>query len=404
MAQETTRTINLNPAQMEFVSSSNPYVLFCGGLGSGKTHGGAVWAMFMALKYPGVKGIITANSYSQLKKATLSKFFEILRENHIPFTYKTNESVIEIDHGAGTTEVYAISAEKYDLARGIEVGWIWSDECAFYRKEAFDVFIGRIRDPKGPSQWKGTTTPNGFNWLYESFVESPLENSHIITGRTKDNLGNLSSNYYKVLSTQYSSKLAQQELEGEFVNLTSGKVYYSFDRRKHVQSVDIDDRWIWLGLDFNVHPLCGLFAYHRGDKIYVTEELYQKDSNTFKASKEILARHPNKQITVVADESGSKRKTSANETDYEILRRANLHVVQFRNPRVKDRYNNLNRLLEAGQIIIDPKCKKLIEDLEKLVYDNSNDMLSHSSDALGYLAWHLMPMKKPARAGKITYR
>ena len=398
------KTIKLSNSQMDFLTSGNPYTLFCGGVGSGKTHGGAVWAMAMCLKYPGTKGIITANSYSQLKKATLSKFFEILQENGIPYNYKSQDGVIEVDTGNGTATVYALSAEKYDLARGVEVGWIWSDECAFYKREAFDVFVGRIRDRKGPGQWKGTTTPNGFNWLYDAFVSEPLHNSKLVTGKTKDNLGNLSDNYYKTLSTQYSSKLAQQELEGEFVNLTSGKVYYAFDRRKHVQDINVSGRLVWLGMDFNVHPLCGIFCHEVGGKIYVVDELYQTDSNTFNAAKEITQRYTDQQVTVVADESGSKRKTSAANTDYEILRLANLHVVNFRNPKVKDRYNNLNRLFEAGQLIIDPKCKKLIADLEKLVYDNKDDMLSHISDALGYVAWHLSPMKKPKRQGKITYR
>lgn len=398
------KTIELSPSQMQFVTAKNPYVLFCGGLGSGKTHGGAVWALSMALQYPSTKGIITANSYSQLKKATLAKFFEILQQNGISYEYKSQDGVIHINNGVGITEIYAISAEKYDLARGIEVGWIWSDECAFYRKEAFDVFIGRIRDRKGPGQWKGTTTPNGFNWLYDCFVSEPLKDSLLVTGKTKDNLANMSSNYYEVLLAQYSSKMAQQELEGEFVNLTSGKVYYAFDRRRHVGSLPVDNNLVWTGLDFNVNPLCGVFVYEVAGKLYVTDELYQKDSNTFNAAKEITSRFRDKQVAVVADESGSKRKTSSNNTDYEILRRANLHVVNFRNPRVKDRYNNLNRLFETGQILIDPKCTKLIEDLEKLVYDNKDEMLSHMSDALGYVTWHLSPMKRPQRAGKITYR
>jgi len=89
--------------------------------------------------------------------------------------------------------------EKYEALRGPEYGWAWSDECAFYKKEAFDVLIGRIRDARGSCQWKGTTTPNGFNWLYESFVETPLRNSKIIKCKTKDNLANLGGDYFDTL-------------------------------------------------------------------------------------------------------------------------------------------------------------------------------------------------------------
>lgn len=394
------KVVELSPSQMEFLGSATDYTLFCGGVGSGKTHGGAVWALTMALKYPGTKGLITANSYSQLKKATLSKFFQILHENDIDYKYKSQDGIIEING----TEIYCISMEKYDLLRGIEIGWAWSDECAFYKPEAFDVLIGRIRDNKGPCLWKGTTTPNGFNWLYTKFVETPLPGSSIVTGKTMDNLGNLGKNYLSTLTAQYDSRLARQELDGEFVNLTSGKVYYGFDRLKHVQRTDDVNRLIWIGMDFNVDPLCGVYCYESNGKIYVTKELYQRDSNTFKAAKEILQQYRAVSVNIVADDSGTKRKTSSSNTDYEILRRANLNVEKFRNPRVKDRYNNINRLFDHGLLFIDPNCKKLIEDLEKLTYDNVDPMLSHISDALGYVCWKLNPLRKPSRPASITYR
>lgn len=393
-------TLELSPTQLEFLSSEEEYTLFCGGLGSGKTFAGAAWAVHMILQHPNTTGLITANSYSQLKKATLPVFFEVLERFQIPFEYKSQDGIIIVE---GTT-VYAISMEKYDLLRGIEVGWCWGDECAFYKEEAFNVMIGRIRDKRGPCHWKGTTTPNGFNWLYTKFVESPVPNSKVIYSKTVDNLANLPNSYVLSLRAQYDDRLARQELDGQFVNLSSGKVYYSFDRTIHCGSNDGKYRPTFCGLDFNVHPLCGVFVHEANGKIYVTDELWQEDSNTFRAAKEIVSRYSDRQVYVVADDSGAKRKTSSKNTDHEILRRANLNVLKFQNPLVKDRYNNINRLLSKGLLIIDPKCKKLIQDLEKLTYDNTDQMLSHISDALGYVCWHLNPLKKPTRPGKIYYR
>ena len=391
--------LELSPTQMSFVESDEQYTLFCGGLGSGKTFAGAVWALMQILNQPNARGLITANSYSQLKKATLVCFFEVLDKFGIQYQYKSQEGVIIVE---GVT-VYTISMEKYDLLRGIEIGWAWSDECAFYREEAYSVLIGRIRDKNGSCQWKGTTTPNGFNWLYNRFVEKPPQHSLIVYSKTTDNLQNLPESYVRSLTEQYDSKLAQQELDGQFVNLSSGKVYYGFDRGRNLGKTNDRRRSLMCGMDFNVHPLCGVFGYEEDGKIYITGELYQEDSNTFKAAKEILRRYPYTPTTIVADDSGNKRKTSSDTTDHEILRRANLQVAKFRNPLVKDRYNNMNRLFENGTIVIDPSCKKLIEDLEKLTYDNTDPMLSHISDALGYLVWHLNPLKKPKRKPSVTY-
>ena len=393
--------VSLSPTQNTFFKSEEEYVLFAGGLGSGKTHAGALWAIYMALTHPNVRGLITAISYSQLNKATLAKVFELLTEMSIPFNYKKKEGELYIMNSL----IYCYSMENFNTLRGIDVGWCWSDECAFYKEEAFNVLIGRIRDKEGPCQWKGTTTPNGFNWLYEAFVEKPFKSTKIIKSKTSDNLANLKSSYVDDLKSQYDTRLAKQELDGEFVNLNAGRVYYTFDRGRHVKNVtDIPFALLYVGIDFNVHPLCGIFAYIQDDKIYVKSEMYLENSDTFQAAKEIIRRYPYQALMAVADETGNRRKTSSKNTDHEILRRANIPVADFKNPLSKDRFNNVNRLMEQGKIIIDPSCKYLIKDLEQLAYDNKDDMLSHASDTLGYVAWHVFPMERPRRRATVSYK
>jgi hypothetical protein len=66
---------------------------------------------------------------------------------------------------------------------------------------------------------------------------------------------------------------------------------------------------------------------------------------------------------------------------------------------VVDRINNINRLFREDRIIIDSSCKKLIADLEKVSWkdgalDKKTDpMITHISDALGYLCWALDPLE-----------
>lgn len=323
----------------------------------------------------------------------------MLEELELEYDYHKNDGVITL----GETKIYTISMEKYDLLRGIEAGWAWSDECAFYKEEAFDVLIGRLRG-RGPLLWRGTTTPNGFNWLYNRFVDKPVKNSEVVYASTKDNLQNLGLGYYETLLEQYDSKLAEQELGGQFVNLTGGKVYHAFDRRINTQHVDQTRELIFMGLDFNVHPMCGIFCFKREGRIYVFDELYLEDSNTFRAAKDILRRYPHQPVHIVPDETGNRRKSSSSATDHEILRRANLHVVPFKNPGVKDRQNNLNRLFAHDMLRISPRCTHLIKDLEQLIHDNKDDMLGHITDALGYACWHLSPLRKPKRQARVLYQ
>lgn len=397
---EQTSNLELSDSQYDFIYSDEAHVLFCGGVGSGKTFSGALWAIMMAQMFPNCRGLITANTHSQLMKATLAELFALCDKLKIKYRYLVNQNLLYI----GKTQILCYTMEKPENLAGPTVGWWWADEASFYRKLAFDKGSARVRDKRGPCTIRMTTTPNGFNWLYEYFVENPAEYKKVVYSNTLDNLDNLPDTYVKQLEEQYDEKMAAQELRGQFVNMNSGQVYYSFDRMKHVKNIELRDTdLLMVGLDFNVHPLCGVFVAKRGEMIYVVDELYLENSNTFKAAKEIIRKYPARYMQIVADETGNRRRTSANQTDHEIIRRAGLDLLKFRNPGVKDRYNNVNRLFDKNYIKIHPRCKNLIKDLEQLTHDNDDDMLSHISDALGYVTWKINPLQKPRRKARISY-
>lgn len=380
--------------------SDSKYTIYSGGIGSGKTFVGALWAIKMILNYPGAKGIITANTHSQLRKAALPLVFELLDLFRIRYVYLSNLGLLKV----GGTEVYCASMENYNNIRGINAGWAWSDECSYYDEQAFTVLIGRLRDKNAPCQWKGTMTANGFNWVYKRFVKTPMRDSQIIFGSSNDNKQNLGQDYIDDLYANYDSRLAQQELEGKFINSSDGLVYHAFNRQFNTAKTNDTGKPIILGLDFNVHPLCGAFTYTAGNNIYAPRELYLKNSNTFKAAKEIAKIYPEWRLKIVPDETGNRRKTSSSKTDHQILTDARFNLVKFKNPPVKDRQNNVNRLFYQNRLFIDPDtCVELMNDLETLTHDNKDEMLGHLGDALGYAAWHIDPMKKPQRKSKIHY-
>lgn len=394
--------INLSEPQHDFLYSESEYTLYCGGVGSGKTFIGALWAIMMSQKYPNARGLITANTHSQLTKATLAELFKICDMMGIKYKFNVNHQRLFI----GDTEVLCYTMEKPENLAGPTVGWWWGDEVAFYRQLAFDKGSARVRDKRGPCHIKFTTTPNGFNWLYEFFVEKDAKNKspkkvskRVITGSTLDNARNLPSSYVQRLTEQYDKKMAAQELNGQFVNISDGQVYYNFDRNLHTGNYSLlDTDYFLMGLDFNVHPLCGVFVARRGEMIYIVDELYLENSNTFAAAKAILEKYPYRRPLIIADETGNRRKSSSAKTDHEILRRAGFEVAPFKNPPVKDRQNNINRLFERNYIKIDKRCVNLIKDLEQVTYETKNDLLTHISDALGYVCWHLNPLRKPRRS------
>jgi len=398
--------VDLLPHQWDFLASEKKYCLLLGGIGSGKTWAGVFYIVTMASKYPKALGFIGTNTYKQLRNTTMAAVFKELSEMKIPFSYNQNSGILEI-LGA---KILCASLENYDSLRGIEIGYGWLDETAYARREAWEVLLGRLRDRNGPLQIRLTTTPKGFNWLYDYF-EGELKTDEFETIKASSyNNPFLPDGYLDSLSTQYDPELVKQELGGEFVNVRAGRIYYGFSREINLRELPHNkDYPIWVGMDFNISPMTATIGQAYKDNIYIIDEFYLKNSNTFDMALAIKKKYGTDHVTIVPDSTGKKTTTNSNKSDHTILKEAGFQVKSATNPFRIDRYNCVNGLLSKGKITIDPKCKYLIKDLEQLGYkegtdkpDDSDKSLSHISDALGYLAWRIFPLK--TKVGGITIK
>lgn len=346
----------------------------------------------MALMYPKALGLITAPVYKQLNDATLPPLFRILDQAGIPYKY-VGGSKAELT--IGSARIHCRSVKNYEDLRGPEYGWNYADEAALYKWEAIQVILGRLRDLNGPRTMRVTTTPRGFNWMHRFFEEEKDETKRTVTATTMDNK-HLPEDYLHTLEAQYDPKFLAQERDGEYINIFSGQVYYAFNRSVHVQEFDrsvFRNTTKRIGSDFNVNPITSVQGWVHGNKIYIGDEIWKKDSNTYWLADEIYRKFGTHKTVIHPDSTGKGRDSSAVRTDHQILKDKCFIVKVKTNPPVKDRYNCINGMFAHNRIIIHPDCKKLIKDLEQFTHDNSDDMLSHSSDCLGYLTWAQFPLK-----------
>ena len=199
------------------------------------------------------------------------------------------------------------------------------------------------------------------------------------------------------MAAQLDDKGIQQELEGEFVSRAGGQAYYQFDRNRNVREVKWNGQLGYIGMDFNVDPFTATIGLFDGGKIYIFDEIYMTGgSDTYMMAAE-LKRRGYGNFKIIADSTFSNRKTSG-KSDKRILEGAGFECMPFRNPYVIDRVTNMNRLFAKDCVIIDPKCKKLIRDLEQVTFkdngqlDGTRKELTHVSDSLGYMAYKLIPI------------
>ena len=68
------------PKQREFIESDKPFSAFIGGVGSGKTQGGAIKLLVALGNNPGSLWMVTAPTYPMLKDSTLRTVLELFPE------------------------------------------------------------------------------------------------------------------------------------------------------------------------------------------------------------------------------------------------------------------------------------------------------------------------------------
>ncbi len=340
----------------------------------------------------------------------MAGLFNTLTDLGISFSYNQNKGLVEFLGG----KVLCRSMENFNVLRGIEIGSFWLDEARDMKREAFEMLLGRLRCKSvNLLQGRITSTSKGFDWMYDYFHPNGENNTadfEMIRMGTADN-PHLPDGYLDTLRSQYSDNFYRQEVLGEFLNVTTGKVYGSFDRKNHVKNLERTHySSIYCGLDFNVDPMsCVICEYYDG-VFHIIDEIFMRDSTTPEMAKEIKRRY-GRGCQIIPDSTAKNRKTSG-KSDLDMLRNEGFEIMNTRNPYVMDRVNNVNRLLEQGRIKISPKCVKLINDLEKVTWkegdiklDQKTDkLLTHISDALGYLCWKLEPIVSGSRGVTIVKR
>ncbi len=281
------------------------------------------------------------------------------------------------------------------------------NECSQLSYSSVQLALTRLAEKNNLSKkvYYDMNPPSKTSWTYWQFIKKlnpadnePLkypENYQYMTMNPIDNLDNIDSEYISMLES-LPKKERLRFLEGKFTDSDDGQVYYEFNRDNHVVKTTQYKGTIFAGQDFNVDPSTAIIFQVIDDEIHVHDEIFLRNSDTPKMCHEMLKRGY-VGLKIIPDSTGKNRKTSGR-SDFQIIKDNGFEILPTRNPFVTDRVNNINRLLASNRIKINPKCKKLINDLEKVSWkDNKLDqktdkLLTHISDALGYGAWKIFPI------------
>jgi len=421
--------VSLKSPQWEVFSCDRRFRILVAGRRFGKTYLALV-ELCQAAWAPGRLVWYIAPTYKQAKRIA----WKPLKRLTSPYwASKPNETDLSIELCTGGT-IALRGADNYDSLRGDGLDFLVMDEYASMSPDVWsEVLRPSLSDRQGRALFIGT--PRGFNHFYDLFQD--VQNPNWATFQfTTEQGGNVLASELQQAADEMDERTWRQEFQASFENLTEGRVYYGFDRSHNVEAQHYDSgQPICWSLDFNVNPMCSVIGQSIQGEIRVLDEMVLLQSNTWEACQQFLektqtwARQNGRLIVYVyGDATGDSRRSSADRTDWYIVRKFfGQHADQYhacvnvpsQNPTIKARVNAVNAMVcsHNGQrrLLIDPKCRELIKDFERVCWksdphgnlqadlDKSDPMRTHVSDAVGYwVVWeHPLRATVGPRSGRI---
>ena len=392
--------MKLTSPQTKIFDDSARFRVVVAGRRFGKTFLSTAEILSKALKAKDQNVWYVAPTYKAAKEIAWEMLISQIPPEYIA---KTNETSLTLSLLNGST-ISLKGAEKPDNLRGRSLDFVVLDEFADMRPQAWsEVLRPSLSDRIGSALFIGT--PKGRNHFYDLYGKGiDGDDGWRAYQYTTIQGGNVPPSEIESAKADLDERTFQQEYEAEFVNY-SGIIYYGFKREQSVKRHDGDRSVIHVGMDFNLDPMSAVLMTRKGDTLHIFDEIVMFGSNTDEMVAELRERYGNGTIVIYPDPASRQRKTSAGgRTDLSILQNAGFEVrVRNSHAAVRDRINAVNsRLLSNdGQrrLYVDPKCKKVIESLERHTYKEGTsqpekDGFDHMNDALGYAVEYLFPIRK----------
>ena len=400
--------------QWAFLRSSYIITGLIAGMGAGKTY---VFIRKMFLNHlfrknpkKGIsKGWVIYPTFDLAEELFVDPFTDLLIKFGIKYNYDKSRHRFTTPYG--TLKIYQLQRPQRIV--GAELTFIGFDEFDVESWKncdiAFKKALGRMRG-SGDVTMDFVSTPEGLHYLYKIFVTDNKGDRLLIKAKTEDNPYN-PPGYTLLLKENYPPKLLRAYMNGEFVSLMEGTLYYNFDKLIHTtKETENPDNALFLSCDFNKSPMSWVVAQVnpsiKGNSLHYIAQIFIKTSATTKKSAEMFLdrfkNHNKKEVYITGDASGNITNTRDYTTDYliikDILKAAGWNVlldIPKSNPSINNRINITTTLIHQGRIKVHESMVDLIKDYENVIgdghgaKDKGNADLTHASDAADYLTYKL---------------
>lgn len=390
--------IILNPKQLEAYRQLNNdvvrYILYGGGVGSGKSFIACFDAVTICLKYPGARNLLSRAQYSDFQFTTLKTLKEMLKtlklRNKVDYSFNMTTKTLSFKNGSEIVFPhleYMPDDPDFERLNGFELTRAYVDEGSEIHRQCFNVLrtrVGRCEATNNKVKPKILITSNPKKcWLKEYFVlphknNTISEDTKYIFANYLDNSKNLTNDYIDAILSIEDDLTRSRLVDGNWDYDDSQMKLFDYQSLvycfgfAHVDLLDDGNKYMTIdvarfGKDKSV------IGIWQGDYLYYIESI---DNNSiemlYKRVQALQAEHKVQTRHVVADEDG----VGGGLVDF-------LHCNGFVNNSVSEGYQNLKtkciyetaKKINSGELFIkDNEYKQhIISELDKYNKVDNND-------------------------------
>lgn len=417
-----------------------PFVFLIGGFGCGKSFTDVQLCLFLYHAYKYSKEPITIGilgvTIKLLKQTVIADLERAFDAGNI--TYRDNSQAGTITVGQ-VTFVY-LAMQNPDDIYAFNFHCAICDEIDEVPAERVQKIVTAIQERCRVVMPAGRDIPSRDPFIFFSTTAQGLGGTYQlikyfqkkglpyikIRGRTQDNT-NLAKSQLELLRGLYTEDEAKAYLDGEFINLSTGRVYPEFDTSKHRympfkikegkatpvlndygQEIPTKDSngniigrkeyyeggdIIYVGQDFNAGYNAAVTLIERAGRIFVVR--CDHWNYVGDAARMLRERYPNNKIVLIPDANGKEIMSGFTE-EFDAY---NVEIYWNNiNPSIVERITGINKAFRFGNLYVFEGNDDLLIGLETRDFDDNGKprkgkgpgALDHHCDALEYGFWHII--------------
>lgn len=400
---------HLHRAQMEVYRDTTRFRVVVAGRRWGKTHLLRAELRRKAAEKRNANVWYVAPTYGMAREIMWDALKTALPDSWI---HKCNETLLKCTLVNGSI-ITLKGADRPDTLRGVGLDFVGCDEYQDFRPFVWEQILRpTLATTQGGALFIGT--PKAHNCLYELYRKGQRQANRKNPDWKSWQHPTIMSPFVPTAEIEQARRdldprTFRQEFQASFESM-SGRVYYPFDRKKHVGRYPFNPKLpIWVGQDFNINPMSSAIMQPQPNgEVWIVDEIVLFNSNVSEVCDVLEQRYwrYTKQVTIFPDPAGGSRQHARGESALDIFRERNFNRIVFhrKHPFVQDRVNAVNSMLYSAdgtmRLRVDESCRNTIEGFEQVIYKENTAEVDkslnkeHILDGIGYCLEYNFPTRK----------